>query len=86
MAYVVILLELVGGLALILGVWARAVAIVMAIELLGTIYAVHGAAGFVFTNTNGGWEYPAFWALTLVALALIGDGHYAMTPPPFYNT
>ena len=32
----------------------------------------------VFHNPNGGWEFPAFWALTLWALALLGNGAYAV--------
>jgi putative oxidoreductase len=86
LAYVTIALELVGGVALILGLWPRLVAIVMAALLVGTIYAVHGANGFLFTNANGGWEYPAFWALALVALALIGDGAFALAPTPVPNS
>ena len=41
-AYGVIALELVGGLALILGVYAPWVAVPLAIEMLGTIVLVHG--------------------------------------------
>jgi hypothetical protein len=37
----------------------------------------HGAAGFFFSNEGGGWEFPAFWAVTLVVQALLGDGAYA---------
>jgi hypothetical protein len=29
---------------------------------------------------GGGWEYPAFWILTMIAIALIGDGAWATTP------
>jgi len=82
LAYVTMALELVGGVALILGLWPRLVALVMVPLMIGTIVAVHGANGFLFTNANGGWEYPAFWALALVALALIGDGAYALAPTP----
>ncbi len=82
LAYLAIAMEFVGGLALILGVWPRLVALVMVPLLVGTIVAVHGANGFLFTNANGGWEYPAFWALAMVALALIGDGAWALVPTP----
>ncbi|PHP27687.1 LysR family transcriptional regulator [Limimaricola cinnabarinus] len=46
--------------------------------LLGSIYVPHGAAGFFFSNEGGGWEFPAFWAVTLVVQALLGDGAYAL--------
>ena len=46
--------------------------------LLGTIASVHGANGFSFANSGGGWEYPAFWALALVVLFLLGDGRWTL--------
>lgn len=79
LAYVVIAAELAGGLALIAGFQTRLVALGLSVILLGSIYTPHFAAGFLFSNANGGWEFPAFWALTLWALALLGDGAYAVT-------
>jgi putative oxidoreductase len=80
LAYVTMAWEVIGALALILGVFPRLVAIVMIPVLLGAIFTVHGHAGFFFTNPNGGWEFPAFWIIGLIALALIGDGAYAVKP------
>ncbi|GAA0485431.1 MULTISPECIES: DoxX family protein [Tatumella] len=80
LAYLVMLLELAGGLALILGVYARIAAVVLIPLLLGTIVTVHGPAGFFFTDANGGWEFPAFWIIALLVLALSGDGKYALKP------
>lgn len=77
LAYVVIALELVGGLALILGIWTRAFALILAPILIGSIAAVHGPAGFFFTAPNGGWEFPAFWLIALGVQALLGDGALA---------
>jgi putative oxidoreductase len=77
-AYAIIALEVIGGLALILGVLARWVALILAAELIGTIVMVHGAKGFAFTNAGGGWEFPALWAVAAVALALLGDGPYTL--------
>ncbi len=78
LAYVVILAELVGGLALIAGFKTREIALALSVILIGSIYTPHYAAGFFFSNQGGGWEFPAFWALTLWALALLGDGAYAL--------
>lgn len=80
LAYLVMTVEFVGALALILGVYARVVAIVLIPVLLGAIFTVHGPAGFFFTNPNGGWEFPAFWIVGLIALALTGDGKLALKP------
>ena len=80
LAYVVMAVEVVGGVALIAGVYARVAAIVLVPVLLGAIVTVHGANGFFFNNPKGGWEYPAFWAIALVVLAALGDGAYAALP------
>ena len=78
LAYAVIALELLGGIALIVGFYAPYVALPLAIEILGTILTVHGANGWQFANEGGGWEFPALWAVALVALALLGDGAFAL--------
>ena len=78
LAYAVIALELLGGFALILGVYAPIVALPLALEMLGTIALVHGANGWLFTTKGGGWEFPAFCAVGLVALFLLGDGVLAL--------
>ncbi|MFT4150741.1 MAG: DoxX family protein [Paracoccaceae bacterium] len=79
-AYVVILWEVAGGLALILGVYTRVVALAMIPVLLGAIATVHGAKGF--WADAGGWEFVGFWAVAQLVLALIGDGAAALKPTP----
>jgi putative oxidoreductase len=78
LAYLVIAAELIGGVTLILGVATRWVSLALIPILLGSIYTPHGAAGFIFSNEGGGWEFPAFWAATMAALALLGNGAYAL--------
>lgn len=78
LAYLVIAAELLGGIALMLGVRTRWVSLALVPILLGSIYAPHGAAGFFFSNEGGGWEFPAFWTVTLVVQALLGDGAFAL--------
>ena len=80
LAYGVIALELLGGIALILGIYASWIAVPLALEMLGSIFLVHGANGWLFTNKGGGWEYPAFWAVCLAVLYLLGDGAMALRP------
>lgn len=83
LAYVIILWEVLGGIALILGIQTRIVAIAMIGPLLGALVTVHFPAGFFFTNPNGGWEYLALWIVAQIALALTGDGPYALKPSRF---
>jgi putative oxidoreductase len=71
--------EVVGGIALILGVWTRIVAPALAPAFLGAIVTVHGALGFFFTHSEGRWEYLAFWTLALIVQALLGA--YALRLP-----
>ena len=82
LAYVTILWELAGAVALIVGIWPRLASLAMIPVLLGSIFTVHGAAGFFFNNPNGGWEFPAFWIVGLIVLALTGDGAKALRPTP----
>lgn len=80
LAYATIAIEVVGGLALIAGVFTRYVAIAMVPVLLGSIVFAHWNAGWLFSNEGGGWEYPAFWAVALIVQALLGDGAFAWKP------
>lgn len=74
----VTLVETLGGIALLLGFATRLSALALLVIMLGTIVSYHGANGFLFTNPKGGWEYPALWAVALVAQALIGPGRFAI--------
>lgn len=80
LAYVTIAVEVVGGLALIAGVFTRYVALAMVPILIGSIVFAHGSAGWLFSNEGGGWEYPAFWAVALIVQAMLGDGAFAWKP------
>jgi putative oxidoreductase len=50
--------------------------------ILGTIVVVHGKNGWIFSNKDGGWEFPAFWALALFVQFLLGDGAWALIASP----
>ena len=77
-AYAVFLIETLGGLALIVGFQTRLVALAMIPVLAGATW-VHAGNGWLFSNANGGWEYPAFWLMALIAQSLLGNGAYAMS-------
>ncbi len=72
------LVEILGGLALIAGFYTRSVALVMVPVLLGAAWFGHGGAGFTFSNPGGGWEYPVLWAIIMAVLALLGDGAWSL--------
>lgn len=82
-AYLTIAAELTGATCLLLGIWPRIVALLLVPLMAGTIVKVHGRNGWLFSNKDGGWEYPAFWAAALVALFLLGDGAAVLLPSPW---
>jgi putative oxidoreductase len=79
LAYLVILGEIAGGIALILGVWTRAVSLLALPILIGATLQ-HVPNGWLFSAAKGGWEFPAFWTVALVVQALLGDGALAWRP------
>jgi putative oxidoreductase len=78
LAYVTFAAELVGGTLILAGLYGRWVSAALIPVLLGATWA-HAGNGWVFTSSNGGWEYPAFLATAALAHALIGDGAYALS-------
>jgi putative oxidoreductase len=78
LAYATIALELLGGLALLVGYRTRAVALALVPVMLGALFAGHAAKGFLFSAPGGGWEYPAFWTVALLAQAALGSGALAL--------
>lgn len=76
LAYPVFAVELIGGLALVLGVYARQVSLALA-PVMAVAASVHFGNGWVHTSPNGGWEYPVFLTVASVALWLLGDGAFA---------
>ncbi|WP_320143739.1 DoxX family protein [uncultured Cohaesibacter sp.] len=81
-AYLTIFAEVVGGAALIFGVATRAVAILTLPPLIGALY-VHAGNGWVFSSEGGGWEFPLFWAIANLSIALLGSGAFALRLPVF---
>lgn len=77
-AWPVFIVELVGGLAILLGVYARQVALAL-IPIMLVAAWTHLANGWVHTNPGGGWEYPLFLVAASFALGLVGDGVFAMS-------
>ncbi|MCB1332861.1 MAG: DoxX family protein [Roseivivax sp.] len=85
LAYLTIAAELAGGLALILGVATRAVALALIPVLLGATW-VHAGNGWLFSSEGGGWEFPLFWAVVQGAIALLGAGAFALKVPALDRT
>ncbi|MBS9477331.1 DoxX family protein [Ancylobacter radicis] len=83
LAWPVFLAELIGGILIISGVYARHVALLLIPVMAGAMSA-HIPNGWLFSTTGGGWEYPAFLIVTSFALWLIGDGAFALRSRPLF--
>ncbi|HYF22942.1 MAG TPA: DoxX family protein [Caulobacteraceae bacterium] len=78
LAMPVIIAEIVGGVVILAGFYSRWASLALLPVLAGATVA-HAANGWVFSNPNGGWEYPVFLIVVSLAHVLMGDGKLAVT-------
>jgi len=74
LALVLITLETLGGLCVALGLFTRFWAAAITIEM--SVIVWHHLPKFGWTGP--GYEYPLFWALVMLAIALRGGGPYSV--------
>jgi putative oxidoreductase len=77
LAYVVFAAEAIGGVLLLANVATGWVSLALVPILAGALWA-HSGNGWVFSNANGGWEYPLFLIVVTVVVALQA---FAMSAP-----
>jgi putative oxidoreductase len=76
LAYTAVFLETVGAICIIIGLFTRFFAAVIAIELLIAMFAAHWVRGF--SVSAGGYEYVLFLGIVMFAIALRGGGPYSV--------
>jgi putative oxidoreductase len=74
LAVVLITLETLGGLCIALGLFTRFWAAAVTIEMCVIVY--HHLPKFGWGER--GYEYPLFWGLVMLAIALRGGGPYSL--------
>lgn len=77
LAWPIMLAEILGGLAILLGLYGRQVSVILLPILIGAVL-VHLPNGWMFSAPKGGWEYPAFLIAASIAHIAIGDGALAL--------
>jgi len=68
--------EIIGGVAILMGWFARPFVAAFLPILMGALW-IHWPNGFIFSFRNGGWEYPLFLIVISGAHLLLGDGAFA---------
>ena len=76
LAYFVAYAELVCGLLMLIGLFARYAGILLAIIMLVAIVKVHGANGFSLVNS--GYEYVLVLLLASLSIVTTGSGAYSV--------
>ena len=69
--------EVIGGVAILLGWYTRQWAAFLLI-FLGVVVWVKWPVGWGYSNPGGGWEYPLFWLCAQAALVLAGSGAFTL--------
>ena len=80
-AYLTIFAEVVGGAAILLGLYTRLASLLSIPLLLGALWA-HSGNGWVFSAEGGGWEFPLLLVVLAAAVAIQGGGPFALRKLP----
>lgn len=72
---VVAFVEFLGGIALVIGLFTRVAAVLLAIDMCGAILFVHARNGFFLPM---GFEYPMLLLASNIAILISGPGGYAI--------
>ena len=77
--YLVYVGEVVAPLLILLGIWTRAAALVVVINMIVALLLVHTSQFFTMSKT-GGWalELQGFYLASAIAVALLGAGRHSM--------
>jgi putative oxidoreductase len=79
-AYIAGVLEVFGGLLLMLGLFTRQAALLFTIEMGVAIWKVHSSKGYLAIHE---YEFPLALAVACFALATVGAGAFSLDQPLF---
>lgn len=70
------LVELVGGILLVIGLLTPLISVLVTVVMLGAFFFVHLGNGIY--ATDNGWELVAVIALAVIVFGLVGPGRYSV--------
>ncbi len=78
LAYLVFIGEVLAPILLIVGVWTRPAALIVAINMIVVVVLVHTSQLFTMTKNGGyGLELQAMYLFAAIAVAMLGAGRYS---------
>jgi putative oxidoreductase len=79
--WLAIVAEFFGGIAVLLGAFARVGALMFAVNMLVAMFAVHAPHGFFMGGESGsGIEFTLMLLAASLAIVIAGPGRYALAP------
>jgi putative oxidoreductase len=78
--YISGVLEVFGAVLLVLGLFARPAALLLAVEMAVAIWKVHSGKGYLAVHE---YEFPLTLAMACFALATVGAGAFSLDQPLF---
>jgi putative oxidoreductase len=79
LGYLVFVGEVIAPVLILVGLWTRLAACIVAINMMVAVWLVHSTQLFSFSK-NGGWalELQGFFFFTAIAVALLGAGSFSI--------
>ncbi len=76
--------EIIAPVLILLGIWTRPAALIVAVNMLFVIGLAHSKDIFALSPKGGAWaiELQMFYLLTALALACVGSGRFTITGRP----
>ena len=77
-AYLIMFVELVGGICITIGFLTRPFALLCLIEMIVIAVKAHLPNGWGFSVQGGGAEFPVMWAILFLVILIRGGGPYSV--------
>lgn len=85
LAYIIVAIEIIGGVMMIIGLGTRLVAVLFAATMLGALFTTKMTAGLIAKGGSPGFELELALLVMSISLVLTGSGLYAADRMIFKN-